>query len=472
MEFQQFFDPFGSALQGAGMRLKNEATDLHNQNALLDLGLKKEQMEDEKKSRAMTMAAWGNKPVPGSQGAMALMGLEGAKPAEGTAEGEEGGTRTASGGTRDPYTGLMATYSRDRDTNLQQAQAAYVGHHYAEAEKYSRAAETATKNYGEALEKRTEYHKAVMSDLNRTFSNVNDGESLGTAVQEMQALHPEWDPQSLKQFGIKFDRGVPVFDKKKVDNMAQMALTIKDKAEIAYKAAEVKIKEHTAQIAEQRERAYERRTDQMAATHRDAVSDKADKRQEAFVEKEKKSLHAEPAVKDWDKYETAMSSAVTARDLLNSKGGYQAFTTSDAATLVRAANNMMQGFRSRYAGTHEMEQMNKLNGGIRSMEKWATTIGEGEKQVAFETAKEMVTAMQGIYDQRNVVVTRETLKRTQEVVRKGGDPDALEGKGDLKDLVSKGLARPLHENGKVYILLQNPVTRKFTEKYLIQGEDQ
>lgn len=456
MEFQTYLDPFGTALrlQSAGLQIEGER--IKNQMGLVELGAMKEKLNSLKLSNAATAQAFADFGLAGG----------GVSPEE----------RQQRMDKEQEVESPDAGYARIAKLNFDLAKAASLGGDRVNTEKYLTNTLSALKDVEAARKARNKERATKMDDLITMASEGSRSpDAFGTALAAMADKYPNWDAnREMKKLGFQIGpSGKPIYDGDRLRQLARLSMSEKDKLNLNIKQDQLKLtgslRAIQASLLEIRAAESSRR----AAAARDSSIEKHTKEQEKYAEQEKRSLHAEPVVKDFDKYTAAYDRAVNSEELLKAKGGYQNFTSTDAQSLVTAANNMFQGFRARYAGTKEIELTNKLNGFLRNMEKFATTVGEGEKRVAYDTALEMTQTMKDIYTARNVQVTRETLKRVQQLAKRGIDPDTLEAPGDIKQLVEQGLVKVEKDNkGNTYAVMRRPGSKTFDDRYLIKKADE
>lgn len=438
MEFQNFVDPFGAALQYQGKQLSNDAQSISNATNLYKLGMAKEQysamLEDMAESH---------------QG-MAAMG--GVRPPDPGAKGLPG--TSVAGGSDIPLS------SGQIFKEAQQLSAAAKKWQFLNpslSERYASRSASLITNAVTARDREFKEQDKFMDSLADTAAMASQSpEDQGRALALLSHRLPAgislddilYKPPQQGGLGMKQGpNGQPIWDKAAWQSVGQFSKVgqeqMKMKHEEFLEGARLKgfdLQEAAARRAD----AAAARADAKLRDSEAAAEDKKELRgikdSRAVVDKAQTSLERDPLYKNYDRYEQARGAVRFIENKLQQPGGYQNITAADIQQLRSHYNNIKEDFRTRAGGKYSEQDFAKLNGVLQSLDKWASTIGRGTPAASERTAKDAVAVINDEYATRTTNLVRDELKTAKNVEKRGGDPTNLRLKGDVKFLLQQGLA--------------------------------
>jgi hypothetical protein len=266
MEFQQFFDPFGTMLKAQGEQLQNEGKSVENQTNLVRLQQAKEQLDLTKQSNKEIAEAFA-----ASQGLSGGNVDTGAAPTTPTALYQNG--KAKEGITPSDE---IATSIKNYDSQI--ALQKKIAMSRAKANDYKGAQEALTQMDTLLKDRLGPVKEQQALDLKRTDDLANMFEEMakgpsqaGGALSAMMYKHPEFDPSTLEsKFGFKMMNGYPVYDKDRAISLAHAMRQGKDQMEVAHHEAEEDDARKRRDISQKSNELRERELNIQAARLRDA----------------------------------------------------------------------------------------------------------------------------------------------------------------------------------------------------------
>jgi hypothetical protein len=148
--------------------------------------------------------------------------------------------------------------------------------------------------------------------------------------------------------------------------------------------------------------------------------------------------------------------ARTEAQLLDPVRGYQSVTPEQAYALVKQGKLMIDNYRARTGGAYEDKQVARMNSMLAKVEKYVTTIGEGDKLLAKGEMLNLAREMRTLHADRNAQLLRDEYNVAQTTNKKGGDAGVLSLQGDLDAAIKSGRAKKVTANGKDYVVFGSP----------------
>lgn len=444
MQFQTFLDPFGTALQQAGMQLNNEAKSIQNATSLYKLGMVKEQynamLDDISESRQGFIEAGG---APGVN--------PGAKGNSTDSKGPLGGSNTEPNST--------ALFQEVKQFDGLAKRWRYINP--ALAERYQSRAETTLKSALDLKGKEFQQQSKFMDDLGNAAalaatSPTAQGQALAILSRKLpQGMNLDdilYKPVEKGGLGmVQGPNGQPIWNKGQWESIGQFSKVGQEMRRAQHEEfmerARLKSQELAEKAAERAARASERadiRLRDGEQWHDEATKAReelrADKNAKQVVDKAQSSLERDPLYKNYDRYEQARGAVRFLETKMSQPGGYQNVTAADVQQLRAHYNNILEDFRTRAGGKYSIQEFSKLNGVLQSLDKWASTIGRGTPAAAERPARDAMAAINDEYTTRTENLVKSELKLARNVDKRGGDPENLRLKGDISFLLSQGHA--------------------------------
>lgn len=434
MEFQQFFDPFGSALQAQGAQLANDGKSLSNQIQLYKLGQAKMDFDTEKEYMERAKVAAAGQPTPTS-----LQDLG------------AGATEAGAG----PNSALLF-----KQANSFMDESKRFAPNNPMRERYEAKAESTLKNAVDQRDKEFNQQQTFIKNL---------GEAAAAGAASPEAWGREWKllesamppgmnkDNLLKTLGLPMgDGGVPRYNKDTLESIGANSSYMKEMNKLAHEKQMEDARKASERLADERERRLERESQRREASARDAAfagklkpgykwTDDSHTQQELIptkgdpkpVNEEQKRLDKDPLYRNDDRYQQA---AATVSDLENKIKTGAPIEASDIQRLRAHYANIIQDFRSRAGGVKDMQQFDKLNGAIQSLDKWVESIGKGTPAASMSVARQAMATVSDEITARNKATVIEGLRSAALVEKRGGDPNQLRLKGNVGWLISHGQA--------------------------------
>ena len=142
--------------------------------------------------------------------------------------------------------------------------------------------------------------------------------------------------------------------------------------------------------------------------------------------------------------------------LLDPTKGYQSINPVQARVLVEQAKLAMENYRSRGGGKYQESEIARMNGVLQRMEKWTTTIGEGDKLLAKNEMLNLAREMRTLYADTNADLLRSELGVVQNTNNKGGNASWLNLQSNMENAIASGRAKKVTVNGKEYLAVGRP----------------
>lgn len=139
--------------------------------------------------------------------------------------------------------------------------------------------------------------------------------------------------------------------------------------------------------------------------------------------------------------------------LIDPKQGYEAVTTANARQLVEQFKLSSDNYRRQGGGKYTEQQINKMNSTLDKLEKYTTTIGEGDKLLAKDVMLSTSRAIKDLYNDQAVNVAKKELRAADILKRKGQDPTLIDYNAisDIPKLERAGVAKTVTVDGKKYV---------------------
>lgn len=437
MEFQNFVDPFGSALAYQGKQLANDSQSIQNATNLYKLGMAKVQLdatlEDVAEShQGMASMGGARAPDPGAKG------LPGTSPSG-------------------------ADVSLSSSQLMQQAQALsrsafkWQNINPALSERYSSRAASMVTSAVTARDREFKEQDKFLDDLKDTAAMASESpDAQGRALALLSHRLPAGVSlddilyKQPKEGGLGLQRGPngqPIWNKAAWESIGQFSKVGQEQHQMKHqefmegaRLKELDLKDQADARAERSAvRADARLRDSEAAAD-ERKEAKAIKDNKAVTDKAQSDLIKDPLYKNYDRYEQARGAVRFIENKLQQPGGYQNITAADVQQLRAHYENIMEDFRNRAGGKYKDSDFSKLNGVLQSFDKWISTIGRGTPAASERVAKDAMNVVNDEYATRTTNLVRDELKTAKNVEKRGGDPANLRLKGDVPFLLQHGLA--------------------------------
>lgn len=444
MEFQTFLNPFGTALEQAGMALQNDSRAIANATNLYKLGMAREQyqamVDDLTDSKRGADSAGGIKPPdPGKKG----VSLE--------SQGVLGGSSAEPNSTQ--------LFQQVKTFDAMAKRFRYLNPSL--SEKYASRAETTLQSAINLKDKEFQRQSKFIDTLGNVAATASQSpEAQGQALALLShQLPPGMDMDSLlynppNKGGLGFIRGPngqPVWNKGQWESLGQLSKNgqelLKAKRDELMEQARIKREELADKRIELAIKSGERADNRLRDSekwHDDATEARKElhdeKNARLAVDKNQAILEKDPLYKNYDRYEQARGAVRFIEQKLAQPGGYQNVTAADVQQLRSHFNNIKEDFRTRAGGKYSEQDFAKLNGVLQSLDKWVSTIGRGTPAAAERPAKDAMAAINDEYTTRTTNLVKSELKIAQKVEKQGGDPENMRLKGDVGFLLQQGRA--------------------------------
>lgn len=302
------------------------------------------------------------------------------------------------------------------------------------------------------------------TNLRNLVSSAVDEESLNNTVipNAIAQYGKKAVDQLIKSSGLEVDPTtgrLPWSEKNKnaIESIANMATTQEQRVrrqdrqedrDRKIQALEEK-KQHDRET-EQHQRNMESIAREGIETRREFAADRAERERQRTTDRVTKdaqrSLERDPIYRDFGKYEMGIDQARQIADDL-AKGKTKVLDAPTARALVTQFQNISEGYRSRAGGKYALQDAERFNGLMQKLNKWWESIGQATPTLDVTTARDVANTIVGLGDIANKNVVISSLDAMERVARKGGDPDDIRMRGNLKRLVALGQAKQ-ETNGK------------------------
>lgn len=448
MEFQQYFNPVGTAL-------KVDAQRIANAGGLLDVLQKQQDLETSKKQQevldklassaydagrpSIASSTGGQGPIPGDD-IQAMIAMTAQTAQEATAKAK-----------------ALSAYPKAAKVYQDQADNA-VG-------KY----QSLIKERQDKNEKQITYVQNLAGTMAQDEAGFQDGlAQLKSSYPEMLARVPfqreedgsiKWNSanqriaQNLYKSSVSqkeaWAREKQVFEimDAQADNERAERRLAQDKLDEDRRAAQ------RARESEMRGEELRLKREERAEVRKDREDTQDFKRADKLVKNaEDYLIKSSPVYKVFDNYKRALGTAELVEAQLRAPGGYDNLTPATGQALVNSYRNLATEYRTRTGGKYDAGEVAKLDGALQKMEKWVLTIGTGDPQVSRQGAKEVIETIRQQFDNANKIVVMDELKQVEKLSGQKVDPARLSLKGDYGRFVNRTPgARILEKDGKRYM---------------------